>query len=35
MDYYTLDPVQEESVDRMRAIGLLKVGMDGSILYLQ
>ena len=31
MDYYTLDPVQEESVDRMRAIGLLKVGMDGSI----
>lgn len=31
MDYYSLDPVQEESVDRMRAIGLLKVGMDGSI----
>lgn len=31
LNYYELEPVQEESVDRMRSIGLLKVNIDGSI----
>ena len=31
LNYYSLDPIEERSVDRMRAIGLLKVGIDGTI----
>lgn len=31
LNYYSLDPIEVESVDRMRAIGLLKVSMDGTI----
>lgn len=31
LNYYRLDPIEERSVDRMRAIGLLKVGIDGTI----
>lgn len=32
LNYYKLDPVQEESVDRMRDIGLLRVEINGTIL---
>ena len=31
LNYYNLGPIEERSVDRMRAIGLLKVGIDGTI----
>lgn len=31
MNYYNLGSIEERSVDRMRAIGLLKVGIDGTI----
>ena len=31
LNYYNLGPIEERSVDRMRAIGLLKVSIDGTI----
>lgn len=31
LNYYNLGSIEERSVDRMRAIGLLKVGIDGTI----
>lgn len=32
LNYYKLTPIQEESVDRMDAIGLLDIEIDGSII---
>lgn len=32
LNYYDLEPLQEESVDRMRNIGLLWVDLDGTII---
>ena len=31
LNYYKLNPIQEESVDRMDAIGLLDIEIDGTI----
>lgn len=31
LNYYSLSPIEEKSIDRMMAIGLLKVSIDGSI----